>query len=308
MKTPYFIEKIDWSELRNQKTALINHIAVLRKDQSEVNQIDVKNELADHLEGILALIDAVQDYAVDEMGMNPVDIYDFELEEEREKETPEERFAREQAEVIFQMHIEGSFIYENEEMSEEFIKSIVDDEQHATAIKNIIRLAILKDIELGIIKTLEYNIEMYEYGYKIEDYCMEQFYKDKTKTLWLCPICGSDNVQFKTWTDANTFVATNDECPMEDDDCHCKDCEGNGKLIHQEMPYLKQVIGFQVVSDGLIADYDGELHPKMDGSFCIYNLSQAREMINNDCSWKLLTIWSGDIEEPTMMFEGNPRD
>jgi len=339
MKTPYFIEKIDWSELRNQKTALINHIEFLRKDQSEVNQIKTKNELADHLEGLLGLIDAVQDYAVDEIGLNPYDIFDFEMEDGRDEESnestdsassgqfetlafpvirrvfakllaKEELFAREQAEIIFQMHIEGSFIYENEVMSEEFIKSILDDEQHATAIKNIIRHAILKDIQNGTITTLEYNIEMYDYGYKIEDYCMEQFYKDKTKTLWVCPICGSDNVQFKTWTDANIFQATCDECPMEDQDCHCKDCESNATLFLQEMPYLKEVIGFQVIG------HDGVghkiLHPKMENNSCVYNLSQAREMIDEYFEdWRnfnLVTIWSGDIEEPTMMFKGNPRD
>lgn len=299
MKTPYFVEKIDWSELRNQKRLLLETI----------NNDAVSPEHKEALEGILALIDAAQDYAVDEMNMNANDIYDIELEESRDVETPEEKFARELAENIYSMHIEGSFIYENEEMSEEFIKSILDDEQHATAIKNIIRLAILEDVQNGTITSLEYHIEMYNYGYKIEDYCLEQFYKDKTKTLWLCSNCASDNVQFKTWTDANTFKATDDECPMEDEDCYCKDCKTNGQLIHQEMPFLKKVIGFQVLG------YDGGIyvlkHPQMDNHSNVYNLSQAREMLNgfeNDWrNFKLVTIWSGDIEEPTMMFEGNPR-
>lgn len=302
MKTPYFIEKIDWSELRKQKASLLS--AITNAEQTG------NDEFTDDLNGILSLIDAVQDYAVDEMNMNPVDIYDFEQEEERDEETPEEKFARENAKTIFEMHIEGSFIYENEVMSEEFIKSIIDDEQHATAIKNIIRLAILEDVQNGTITSLEYNIEMYDYGYKIEDYCMEQFYKDKTKTLWLCPICGSDNVQFKTWTNANTFQATDDECPMEDDDCHCKDCESNGTLIHQEMPFLKKVIGFQVVSNPDGEFGAGHIHPEMDGSFCIYSLSQAKKMMDGNDDWKLLTIWSGDIENPVIMFgfENKPRD
>lgn len=296
MNTPYFIEKIDWSELRNQKNALI-----------EVMNTVVTVEEGQYLEGILGLIDAVQDYAVDEMGLNPTDIYDFE-QEDRDEESKEERFAREQAESIFQMHIEGSFIYENEVMSEEFIESILDHSFHATAIKNVMRHAILEDIQNGTITSLEYNIEMYDYGHLIEDYCMEQFYKDKTKTLWVCSICGSDNVQFKTWTDANSFQATNDECPMEDQDCHCKDCESNATLIHKEMPFLNKFIGFQVVSDGLIANNDGELHPAMIDNENVFSLSQAREMINGDCSWKLVTVWSKDIEEPKLMFEGNPRD
>jgi len=255
MKTPMFIEKIDWSELRNQKTALVKHIEFLRIDQSEVNQIKAKNELADYLEGILNLIDAVQDYAVDEMGMNSNDIYDFEQEDNElesggtmdghiapersdllEGETDEQYFARTNAKTIFEMHVEGTYLYENEIMSEEFIDSILKDEQHATAIKNVICHAILEDIKHGTITTLEYNVEMYEYGYKIEDYCMEQFYKGKTKTIWVCPNCGSSNVQFKTWTDANTFQATKDECPMEDEDCYCNDCKTHGKLITKEVP------------------------------------------------------------------------
>jgi len=287
---------------------LINHIEFLRKDQSEVNQINAKNELADHLEGILGLIDAAQDYAVDEMGLNPNDIYDFKQEENRDEETEEERFAREQAINIFDLHYDGSFIYENEIMGEDFIKSILDHSFHATAIKNVMRHAILEDIQNGTFTSLEYDIEMNDYGHLIEDYCMKQYYKDKTKTLWLCPICGSDNVQFKTWTDANSFKATNDECPMEDQDCYCKDCEGCATLIHQEMPFLNKIIGFQVVSDGFIADFDGELHPKVIDNENVFSLSQAREMINGDCSWKLVTVWSNDIQEPKLMFEGNPRD
>jgi len=30
-------------------------------------------------------------------------------------------------------------------------------------------------------------------------------------------------------------------------------------------------------------------------------------MIGDDLNWRLLTIWEGDVEEPTMMFEGDPR-
>ncbi len=48
----------------------------------------------------------------------------------------------------------------------------------------------------------------------------------------------------------------------------------------------------------------------MDASFCVYNLSQARKMLNKDAleHWRLLTIWDGDIEIPTIMFSGDPRN
>lgn len=71
MKTPYFVEKIDWSELRNQKRLLLQTI----------NNDAVSPEHKEALEGILSLIDAAQDYAVDEMGINEIHVFDFEQED-----------------------------------------------------------------------------------------------------------------------------------------------------------------------------------------------------------------------------------
>lgn len=68
METPEFIKKIDWSELRNQKRLLLETI----------NNDSVSPEHKEALEGILALIDATQDYAVDEAKIvNADDVYDF---------------------------------------------------------------------------------------------------------------------------------------------------------------------------------------------------------------------------------------
>lgn len=131
---------------------------------------------------------------------------------------------------------------------------------------------------------------------------------DVIKTVWVCPDCGSDNVQFKTWTDANTMIATHDECPMGD--CYCKDCESTSLLIKTTLKSSAKVIGFQVVGvEG--TKTEDEIHPDMDASFCVYNLKEANEMINNNGgrdNWRLLSIWEGDVEEPTMIFEGNVRD
>ena len=44
----------------------------------------------------------------------------------------------------------------------------------------------------------------------------------------------------------------------------------------------------------------------MDGSFCIYNLTWCMDRVDEG-NWRLLTIWEGDVEEPTMMFEDCPR-
>ena len=185
MKTAEEIIKgIDWSELRNQKQVLIKVIDELRTFTGFSLDAVEKAEKAEQLEGILHLIDTIQDYAVDEISIPEIHIYDFELEEERDNETPEEKFARENAEIIFQMRIEGEGLYMDDDMSEEFIKSIVDNEQHASAIKNVIRESILNDVKTNPNDfnkdeegNLTYDYTMYDYGFAIEDYCREIFNK-----------------------------------------------------------------------------------------------------------------------------------
>jgi hypothetical protein len=73
--------KIDWSELRNQKRSLLNVITELETFTGFSLDAPVKAEKAEHLNGILHLIDSLQDHAVDNMGMSPSDVYDFEMED-----------------------------------------------------------------------------------------------------------------------------------------------------------------------------------------------------------------------------------
>jgi len=64
MSVPEFLLKMDWTMLNEQKQLLI-----LAND-SIVNQ-----EQKDAIEGILCLIDAIQDYAVDDLGVPEVSIF-----------------------------------------------------------------------------------------------------------------------------------------------------------------------------------------------------------------------------------------
>jgi len=66
------IKNIDWSELRNQKRTLINIRNV------------AEHHLTSDLEGILSLLDNVQDFAVDELGVKEIDVYDFDDEDSRD--------------------------------------------------------------------------------------------------------------------------------------------------------------------------------------------------------------------------------
>ena len=131
------------------------------------------------------------------------------------------------------------------------------------------------------------------------------------RTLWLCSNCGSDRVQQKAWVDLNENSIDWDSSSdlIDDEDYYCQDCEEHLAPITQDVPVKKKIIGFQVVSNC----GGDDIHPMMAGSFCIYSLSQAKEMLedrpgkNLFNEWKLLAIWTDDVEEPTMMFKGDPR-
>jgi hypothetical protein len=211
MKTPYFIEKIDWSELRNQKTLLLETI----------NNKAVSPMHKEALEGILNTLDALQDYAVDEMDIDPMHVFDYEQED-------------------------------------------------------------VRDGYVGIEPTMS-----------------------EEKITILCSNCNSDNVEMKYWVNPNTDEIGDITSDGDDQDTWCSDCETHGGVYASKLIPDAEVIGYQVVSN----DDNGEIHPMMDGSFCVYSLSQAKEMLeDNDGGWRLLTVWTGDVEEPTMMFEGSPRD
>jgi hypothetical protein len=226
---------------------------------------------------------------------------------------------RECVELLFDNLCESDGFHQDDEMPSEFIEGIMANEQHAEAIKTRIESQMQKDVKkcpkLFNFKDgwLMYDGDMREdYEGIATQYCREIFNVDKKKSLWLCPHCGSDNVETKMWVNPNTN--TIGDCDAgEDGDGWCNDCEQHGELILQELPVSKKVVGFQVVGIEGTAQEDN-INPLMAGSFCLYNRSQANEMLEksnttfvNWC-WKLLTIWSGDVEEPTLMFEGDPRD
>ena len=304
-KKKYDITQIDFSDLRNQKRELLKVI-------NERNLPDGK----DDLNGILNLIDSIQDHACDILGYNENEVFDLHMDDPdyhpeplypvNPNEPEEETFAREMADIIYDLHREGTYLYEHEAMSEEFVETILNDPANVQACKELIRKDILDEYRLDArafkrnanTNELCYDSEMYDYGYVIEGYCLEKFYEGKTKTVYLCKCCQSDNVEIKRWFNPNTGAIGVD---CEDPVGYCNDCQLPTTVYVAELKYLAKVIGFQVVSE------QGDIHPDMAGSFCIYSLSQAQAMIEKGCNnpnqqWNLLTIWRGDIEEPTIMY------
>ena len=259
METPEFIKKIDWSELRNQKNLLLGTI-----NNNAVSPIH-----KEALEGILALIDATQDYAVDVMGMSSADVFDFEQEDVKEGYTGIDTMSEEKISV------------------QELLDFVNNEDNHTEG-------------ELGNscidVQTIVHHFSK-----------PQPNNPTNTKDMYLCPICNSDNVQGKYWVGLNDMKV--DDCVDDggDESEFCMDCE-NTFVISYPIPLLSSahVIGFQV-SGKKGTGLDGQIHPDMDASFCVYNLSWCKKRITSDNDWELLTIWHGDIEEPTMMFTSNPR-
>ena len=195
-ETPKLGSLIDFSMLRTQKKTLIEIIDEMEKKNAEYYKNDVTN-----LDGILNLIDCLQDFATDVMGLNPIDIFDFELEESRE---------------------------------------------------------------------------------------------DVTKTVVLCKECNTDDVTIKVRNAG-----------------YCMICGKDVEIYKSELKADAKVIGYQVV--GMAGhENEGQLHPEMEASFCLYSLKQARKMLSSDNTmytdeWIIVSIWSGDIEEPTLMFHNKPK-
>ena len=105
----------------------------------------------------------------------------------------------------------------------------------------------------------------------------------------LCRDCNSDNVLIKN---------------LEKMTGLCINCTGEHKLYATKLKADAKVIGYQVLSN----TNDCALHPKMEASFCLYSLKQCKRIVRGETSnWRIQTIWSGDIEEPTLMFHNKPK-
>jgi len=172
------IKNIDWSELRNQKTVLlevINHIIQANKSCKE----------SDALNGILSLIDSLQDFAVDELGMDESEVYHL----VNSDETVEESFATNGANLIFDELLESDGFHYDSIMSSEFIEKIMSSEYHEARIKEEVRAMILNDLIL-MTNSFKYdkNVPMYDgemrdsYEHIVIDYIRKLYHKEKSNS------------------------------------------------------------------------------------------------------------------------------
>ena len=81
MKHPEFLTKIDWKLLQRQKETLNEVISEMLNGRQDSRYRPPQYQL-DSLEGILCLIDALQDHATDEMGISEKEVFNLNPEEE----------------------------------------------------------------------------------------------------------------------------------------------------------------------------------------------------------------------------------
>jgi len=235
--------------------------------------------------------------------------------------TKEEKFANEMSELLFQMRTEDLnglmiFINNTEQIPVDFIDKIINDPVHFPQIKKRIYATLLEAVKskpsdyINEKGNFHYTHKIYDHAHIVDSYIQEMYNETQTKCLYICTHCNSDNVQVKAWVKPNQGNLYVDE--IEGDELGwCDDCNLTSEIQTAELKKNAKVLGFQVIGEDGTKE-EGEIHPHMDASFCIYSLEQARAMLddnnNGDEQWQLLTIWSGDVEEPTFMFEGDPRE
>jgi len=202
MDTPKFISNIDWTDLRPQKASLIKAIEFFERVKINIKSDENPQMIAD-LTGILHLIDGLQDYAVDELVIPEMSVFDFEAEEDRDKSTKEEIFAMTSAENIFQYRVESDGVYvlnydgNNKLIPRAFMERIFDDSMHADIIKAKIKAQILDDLEKvhDAFETDDdgnyiFDAEMLnDYGGILESYCREQWAKVPKPQAIYCGRC-----------------------------------------------------------------------------------------------------------------------
>ena len=229
--------------------------------------------------------------------------------------------------LLFEMRIESDTPYGDNDnpVPQDFAEKIIDDPDHIVLIKKRIQDSIMEHLELSPKDYTtrddhhpdrmywSYCTDVYDHAMAIDAYLDEQHDKENPvmENVHVCDFCNSDNVQTKAWVRPNKNNEFIDIASEEINDNYCDDCEENSCLSVVEKNVRHAVIGFQVWGDDGTAQ-NGEMHPHMDASFCVYSLDQANSMMdddnNGDEQWKLMAIWTDTVEEPTMMFEGDPRD
>ena len=231
-----------------------------------------------------------------------------------------EKFALAMSVLLYEMRIEdlnNSMLFDDdgEQIPVDFIDKALDSTTYSEQMKMLLRMSVLKDVTANPDEydmngdDYVYSGKIYDHAYLVDEYVKALYADTQTKTVYICTHCDSDNVQVKGWVRPNNGHAFVDE--IEGDEMGWCDDEGlSSEIQTTEVKRRAEVIGFQVVGDDG-TQQEGLIHPQAQIDLEVYSLPQAQAMLDDDngtTQWKLKTIWTNDVEEPTMMFKGDPRN
>ena len=207
MEAPEFLLKMDWELLKKQKQDLMKAMTIVVCNDAP-NSI-----ILDSLEGILNLIDAMQDFAVDAMGVDEDIVFD--LDKEEYAMTKEIRFAKAMSELLFTMRNESDANVDD--VSKERADAIAADPVHITEIKLRIFKHVYEDVcnfpqnfqineETG---EYEYTTDVYDYGFSYDNYIENLVEKERQSKL---------KTKYKVWIEVER-IDTDEEGNEEYSDC-----------------------------------------------------------------------------------------
>lgn len=229
-----------------------------------------------------------------------------------------EKFALSMSMLLFELRstdINTTMIFtdDQKQIPCDYVEDILDNVLHIDAMKEKIRTSVLQDVQAnpknyvlkhsGDESEYVYSTDVYDHAYIIDTYIKDQYVWDNPvmKTVIVCDTCGSDNVQSRAWIRPNQNNEFIDLMSEEIQDNYCDDCDENVSTSNIHINNSHKVIGFQVQCTTR----------KIKQSKFVYSLNEARRLLETECSktdqWQLLAIWTNDIHNPVMMFDGDPR-
>jgi hypothetical protein len=125
--------------------------------------------------------------------------------------------------------------------------------------------------------------------------------------MYVCSECGSDDLEIKGWGHANAHRYDKIFEPTDNpdaNDIYCMSCDNH--VSRKSRREERAIEGFQIERFSEENDQI-EIHPDMEGSFCLYPTSWARERSGKD-GWQMKAYYEGEIEEPTIMWINDPSE
>jgi len=193
-EVPEFIQGIDWDLLKAQKASLLKVI----EDTDNVSVLE-------HLEGIVVLIDALQDYACDTLGLGETLVF------------PE--LGKEDKEPIGSPWSEIHNDFEDEGIVSIDAWTTADDNEGGSVIAHV-------NTKTGVVEYHDERAKTDSFAQEAIQEVLNKINKPNVEKQWTCTNCGSTDVEIKRWVNPNT-----DEVGVDcEEDAYCNACQDHHRI------------------------------------------------------------------------------